>query len=129
MLGSLCSLPWEPKRWAPRGLGPRVLQTFSLLCYQSLSGDTLVGPLQHLWHNRWGSLNKRPKEAGRPDPIMNAWIINDGCASGMALISFMKRVRYGSRGSSSFCLISRRDVAVGFGRVLARKLASNSLAS
>ncbi|RWV84408.1 hypothetical protein GW17_00053876, partial [Ensete ventricosum] len=62
-------------------------------------------------------------------PIMNAWIISDGCASRMAPISFVKRARYGPRGSSSFCFILRRDTVVGFGRVLARKLASNSLAS
>ncbi|RRT60588.1 hypothetical protein B296_00041376 [Ensete ventricosum] len=47
----------------------------------------------------------------------------------MALISSVKRVTYGSRSSSSFCLIPRRDAVVGFGRALARKLASNSLAS
>ncbi|RZR74730.1 hypothetical protein BHM03_00041966 [Ensete ventricosum] len=36
---------------------------------------------------------------------------------------------YGPRGLSSFCLIPRRDAAVGFSRALARKLALNSLAS
>ncbi|RWW52680.1 hypothetical protein BHE74_00040886 [Ensete ventricosum] len=61
--------------------------------------------------------------------VINAWITNDGCASGMALISFVKQARYGPRGSSSFYLIPRRDATVGFGRALARKLASNSLAS
>ncbi|RWW55387.1 hypothetical protein BHE74_00037976 [Ensete ventricosum] len=60
---------------------------------------------------------------------MKAWMINDGCASGMTLISFVKRERYRSRGSSSFCLITRRDMVVGFGQALARKLALNSLAS
>ncbi|RZS16051.1 hypothetical protein BHM03_00047993 [Ensete ventricosum] len=62
-------------------------------------------------------------------PIINAWMTNDGCASGMTLISFIKRARYGSRGSSSFCLNPRRDAVVGFDGALARKLSSNSLAS
>ncbi|RWW85043.1 hypothetical protein BHE74_00006318 [Ensete ventricosum] len=38
-------------------------------------------------------------------------------------------MRYGPRSSSSFCLIPRRDKTVGFGRALARKLASTSLVS
>ncbi|RZS24532.1 hypothetical protein BHM03_00057610 [Ensete ventricosum] len=41
----------------------------------------------------------------------------------------MKRARYRPRGSSSFCLIPRRDAVVGFGWALARKLVSNSFAS
>ncbi|RWW46338.1 hypothetical protein BHE74_00047732 [Ensete ventricosum] len=47
----------------------------------------------------------------------------------MALISFVKWARYELRGSSSFCLIPRRDMTVGLGQALARKLASNSLTS
>ncbi|RZR83196.1 hypothetical protein BHM03_00009764 [Ensete ventricosum] len=47
LLGSLCPLPWEPKRWAPRGLIPQALLILMLLRYQSLSVDILVGPLQH----------------------------------------------------------------------------------
>ncbi|RRT53173.1 hypothetical protein B296_00045811 [Ensete ventricosum] len=39
-----------------------------LLHHQSLDGDILVGPLQHFWHDRRGSLHERPKEARRPDP-------------------------------------------------------------
>ncbi|RRT41767.1 hypothetical protein B296_00046788 [Ensete ventricosum] len=60
---------------------------------------------------------------------MSAWMINDRCALGMTLISFTKRARYGLRGSSSFCLIPRRDAVVGFGQVLTRKLVSNSFTS
>ncbi|RRT58251.1 hypothetical protein B296_00034280 [Ensete ventricosum] len=45
MLGSLGSLPREPRRWAPRGLVPQALQIFSLLYHYSLDSDILVGPL------------------------------------------------------------------------------------
>ncbi|RRT39647.1 hypothetical protein B296_00023279 [Ensete ventricosum] len=45
LLGSLCPLPWEPRRWAPRGLSPRVLLIFVLHYHQHLGCDILVGPL------------------------------------------------------------------------------------
>ncbi|RRT35244.1 hypothetical protein B296_00039448 [Ensete ventricosum] len=76
-----------------------------------------------------GSLHKRPKKAGRLDPNHESLDDHDGCASGMALTSSVKWVRYCPRCSSSFYLISRRDTTVGFGWALERKLPSNSLTS
>ncbi|RWW04850.1 hypothetical protein GW17_00031903 [Ensete ventricosum] len=37
------------------------------LHHQSLGGDVLVGPLQHLWYSYGGLLHKRPKKVGKPD--------------------------------------------------------------
>ncbi|RWW37798.1 hypothetical protein BHE74_00057037 [Ensete ventricosum] len=128
LLTSLRPPPWEPRRWAPRGLSPRALLIFTFLRHQNLSGDILVGPLLHFWYGLGGCSTSDHKRREGLIPIMKAWMTNDGCALGMALISSIKRARYWPRCSSSY-LIPRRDAAVGFGCVLERKLASNSLAS
>ncbi|RWW62618.1 hypothetical protein BHE74_00030245 [Ensete ventricosum] len=99
------------------GIGePRAVTYWLALC--SISGTVIEGRSTSDQKRRVGLI-----------PTINGWMTKDGCASGMTLISSVKRVRYGSRGSSSFCLIPRRDAVVGFGRALARKLASNSLTS
>ncbi|RZR96794.1 hypothetical protein BHM03_00025853 [Ensete ventricosum] len=48
-----------------RGMG--ALLIFMFLHHQSLGGDVLVGPLQHLWYSYRGLLHKRPKKVGKPD--------------------------------------------------------------
>ncbi|RWW00205.1 hypothetical protein GW17_00036846 [Ensete ventricosum] len=52
LYASLHPPPWEPRGWAPRGPSPEALLIFTFLHHQSLGGDVLVGPLQHLWYNR-----------------------------------------------------------------------------
>ncbi|RRT60047.1 hypothetical protein B296_00045235 [Ensete ventricosum] len=68
LFGSFHPLPLESGRWALRGFNPQLLLVFALIRYQGLDDNILVGSLQHFRYNHRGSLHKRPKEAGRPDP-------------------------------------------------------------
>ncbi|RWW55452.1 hypothetical protein BHE74_00037911 [Ensete ventricosum] len=62
-------------------------------------------------------------------PITNAWITKEGCASGIARVSAGNRLTNWASGSSLPWVMPRSEAAVGFGRVLARKFCSSSLAS
>ncbi|RWV82011.1 hypothetical protein GW17_00056521 [Ensete ventricosum] len=109
LFGSFHPLPLESEQRTPRGFDPQPLLVFALLRYQGLGGKH-IGWLFVVIEGR--SMSDQKKQEGLI-PIMNAWITSDKCASGMALISFVKWARYGPRGSSSFCLIPRWDATVG----------------
>ncbi|RRT33424.1 hypothetical protein B296_00051994, partial [Ensete ventricosum] len=94
LFGSFRLLPLESGRWAPRGFGPRSLlsspfsttmasATTYWLALCSISGTIVGGRSMSDQKRREGLIS-----------IMNAWITNDGCVSGMTLISFVKWARY-----------------------------------
>ncbi|RWW64781.1 hypothetical protein BHE74_00027956 [Ensete ventricosum] len=89
LFGSFRPLHLESEQQTLRGFGPQPLLVFALLRYQGL-GDKHIGWLFVVIEGR--SMSDQKKQEGLI-PIMNAWITSDKCASGMALISFVKWAR------------------------------------